>query len=454
MKNKNIFIMAFILIIFTLNIFGVDFLLRFDENINSIKPYQGFTFKVTHDFKGFNFLGELNAYNDGKYKPSHGETYYKGYYFYMKNGGVSIDFGNYKLRLGRLQHYDIVDSPYSLYISSKGLSSVIIDFNYEDESFFYETRYIELNRQSQLGYKDRGANFKTYGLKIGNFRFAYEESAVYVNTAFDIEYFLNVIPNFFVQYVNISSGKPWYHGYNANSIMGFMLDYKNETLYYYGQILVDDINANRILDPEAYQNPDKIAWSFGGKIKTKYGAFSLYSAGATKYTFQPFGNENTPTTNYGYTYYPDVSYQYDGEKPILPEENYIGYYNGENNIAFMARYENKIQNMNINGSFEYVISGSKSPANPWGEYATWTEGGQGTKFLDDKILEHKYDFSLKVDYFFYGLKIFNGMNLRYTKNKLELVDTSESDNYDMKIFKPSNKDEFYYNFNIGVEYRF
>ncbi|KLO23536.1 hypothetical protein X275_02260 [Marinitoga sp. 1197] len=430
--------------------YGFNFSLRMDNNMNNIKSFQGFTFKVTHDFKGFNFLGELNAYNDDKYNLSGLENaFYEGYYFYMKNGGVSIDFDNYKLRFGRLQHYDIVDSPYSLYISSKGLSSVIIDFNYEDESFFYETRYIELNRQSQLGYKDRGANFKTYGLKIGNFRFAYEESAVYVNTAFDIEYFLNVIPNFFVQYVNISSGKPWYHGYNANSIMGFMLDYKNETLYYYGQILVDDINANRILDPEAYQNPDKIAWSFGGKIKTKYGAFGLYSAGATKYTFQPSGNGTNKY--YGYTYYPDVDIN---GKTIPNEENYIGYYNGENNIAFMAIYENKIQNININGSFEYVISGSKSPANPWGEYTTWTEGGQGTKFLDDKILEHKYDFSLKVDYPFYGLKIFNGMNLRYTKNKLELVDTSESDNYDMKIFKPSNKDEFYYNFNIGVEYRF
>ncbi|KLO21941.1 hypothetical protein X274_09345, partial [Marinitoga sp. 1155] len=187
---------------------------------------------------------------------------------------------------------------------------------------------------------------------------------------------------------------------------------------------------------------------------TKYGAFGLYNAGVTKYTFQPFGNENTPTTNYGYTYYPDVSYQYDGEKPILPEENYIGYYNGENNIAFMTTYENKIKNINIRGSFEYVVSGSKSPANPWGEYATWTEGGQGTKFLDDKILEHKYDFNLKFNYPFYGLKIFNGINLRYTKNKLELVDTSENDNYDMKMFKPSNKNEFYYNFNIGVEYSF
>ncbi|SHE28859.1 hypothetical protein SAMN02745164_00144 [Marinitoga hydrogenitolerans DSM 16785] len=438
------------LIIFALNIFGVDFSLRIDENINSIKPYQGFTFKVTHTFKGFNFLAELNAYNDDKYNLSGLENaFYEGYYFYMKNGGVSIDFDNYKLRFGRLQHYDIVDSPYSLYISSKGLSSVIIDFNYEDESFFYETRYIELNRQSQLGYKDRGANFKTYGLKIGNFRFAYEESAVYVNTAFDIEYFLNVIPNFFVQYVNISSGKPWYHGYNANSIMGFMLDYKDEGHYYYAQILVDDINANRILNPDAYQNPDKVAWSVGGKINMKYGAFGLYNAGATKYTFQPSGDGTN--RYYGYTYYPNVDIN---DKTIPNEENYIGYYNGENNIAFMTTYENNIKNTNIRGSFEYVISGSKSPANPWGEYATWTEGGQGTHFLDDEILEHKYDFNLKVDYTFYGLKIFNGMNLRYTKNKLELVDTAASDNYDMKMFKPSNKDEFYYNFNIGVEYRF
>ncbi|GAB6188585.1 hypothetical protein JCM30566_03240 [Marinitoga arctica] len=448
MKNKLILLF----LIISLNIFGIDFSIRFDENINNVKTYQGFTFKINHNYEGFNFLGELNAYNDGKYKPSHGETYYNGFYFYMKNGGISIDFDNYKLKFGRLQHYDIVDSPYSLYISSKGLSSIIMDFNYEDEVFFYETRYIELNRQSQLDYPDRGANFKTYGLKFGNFRFAYEESAVYVNTAFDIEYFLNLIPNFFVQYVNISSGKPWYHGYNANSIMGFMLDYKDKNQYYYGQILVDDLNTNRILAPDAYQNPDKIAWSFGGNIKTKYGNVGLYSAGATKYTFQPSGDGIN--RYYGYTYYPAVSYQYDGEKPILPEENYIGYYNGENNLAFMLTYINNLKNININSSIEYAISGSKSPANPWGEYATWTEGGQGTHFLDDEILENKYDFKVNIDYTVFGLKIYNGINLRYTKNKLKLVDTEESDNYDMKLFKPSNKDEFYYNLNIGVEYVF
>ncbi|WP_129408736.1 hypothetical protein [Marinitoga lauensis] len=74
--------------------------------------------------------------------------------------------------------------------------------------------------------------------------------------------------------------------------------------------------------------------------------------------------------------------------------------------------------------------------------------------MDDDILEHKYDFNINIDYSIYGLKIYNGLNLRYTKNKLELVDTAETDNYDMKIFKPSNESEFYYNIKLGVEYKF
>lgn len=448
---KKLFLIISITII-SLITYGFDFSVQIDDNINNVKTYQGVTFKIYHNYEGFTFLGELNAYNDGKYKSSMGDTYYKGFYFYMKNGGIILDFDRYKFSFGRLQHYDIVDSPYSLFISSKGLPAVILDFNYEDDEFFYETRYIELNRESTLNYPDRGANLKAYGIKFGNFRLAYEESAVYVNTSFDIEYFVNVIPNFFVQYVNISYGKPWTHGYNANSIMGFSLDYTDENKYFYGQILVDDINTNRVFAPDSYQNPDKIAWSLGGSIETEYGKFGLYNAGATKYTFQPSGNGQN--LYYGYTYYPDVTYNYDGEKVILPEENYIGYYNGENNIAFMGTYFNNVNGININGSFEYVISGSKSPANPWGEYAVWSEGGQGTHFLDDKILENKYDFNLNVDYMLYGLKIYNGLNLRYTKNKLELVDTAETDNYDMKIFKPSNKDEFYYNIKLGVEYSF
>jgi hypothetical protein len=71
--------LIFILVLLSLNIFSFEFSFRIDDNINSIKTYQGITFKVTHDFEDFHFLGELNAFNDGKYKPSHGETYYKGF---------------------------------------------------------------------------------------------------------------------------------------------------------------------------------------------------------------------------------------------------------------------------------------------------------------------------------------------------------------------------------------
>ncbi|KAF2956465.1 hypothetical protein [Marinitoga sp. 38H-ov] len=450
--KKILFLIIFFF--FISNTFSLEISLKINNNINNIKTYQGITFKVTHDFEDFHFLGELNAFNDGKYKPSHGETYYKGFYFYMKNGGIIIDFDKYRLSFGRLQHYDIVNSPYSLYISSKGLPAVIMDFNYEDNTFFYETRYIELNRESTIGYPDRGANFKNYGIKFGNFRFAYEESAVYVNTSFDIEYFLNPIPNFFVQYVNISSGKPWTHGFNANSIMGFMLDYTDEYKYIYGQILVDDINTNRFFDPDSYQNPDKIAWSLGGSINTQFGKFGLYSAGATKYTFQPSGNGINKY--YGYTYYPDVVYYYNGERTILPEENYIGYFNGENNLSFMMTYENIFNNINLNSNFEYSISGSKSPANPWHELISWNDIGSmsGTKFLDEDELEHKFDFNLNLDYRIFGIKIYNGLNLRYIFNKLELNPTSENDSVQIKLFKPSNKNEFYSNLNLGFEITF
>ncbi|MBM7560252.1 hypothetical protein JOC61_002064 [Marinitoga litoralis] len=49
-----------------------------------------------------------------------------------------------------------------------------------------------------------------------------------------------------------------------------------------GQILVDDINVNRILAPNSFQNLDKIAWSLGGSLNTKFGKFGLYNVGATK----------------------------------------------------------------------------------------------------------------------------------------------------------------------------
>jgi hypothetical protein len=44
--------------------------------------------------------------------------------------------------------------------------------------------------------------------------------------------------------------------------------------------------------------------------------------------------------------------------------------------------------VDFGSSLEYVVSGSKSPANPWHEYANLTEAGRETRLLDDPVLEH------------------------------------------------------------------
>lgn len=72
-----------------------------------------------------------------------------------------------------------------------------MSLKYENESLFYETRWIGLNHDSKVKlsydtdntYPERGANYKTYGIKFGNYRFAYQEAAVYYDEYFNFEYF-------------------------------------------------------------------------------------------------------------------------------------------------------------------------------------------------------------------------------------------------------------------------
>ncbi|HOO75668.1 MAG TPA: hypothetical protein PLS66_10255, partial [Tepiditoga sp.] len=282
-------LLFFISIFITVSAFSFNLGGSVDSYFLTGSNYQDITFSIDHEGNNFNFFADLKAINDGKYKPSHPSVYYGNFYFFMKDGGMSLYNDFFRLNTGRINKKDPADSPYSLFLSSKENSAVSLDFSYEDDTFLYNTTYMELNKDSVLGYPDRGANYKHYGIKFGNLRVMYQESVVYVGEAFDTEYFINPIPTFFIQYVNSSSGKPWTHGSNANAIMGFLSDYKTENMYIYGQILVDDFNMNRFLLPEGSQNPDKLAVSSGFKIRNGNGFLGIYGAAATKYTFEPYG---------------------------------------------------------------------------------------------------------------------------------------------------------------------
>jgi hypothetical protein len=437
--------------------FGIEADFSATETVTTELQYQQFTASLAHDLAPFHFIASLLGTNDDKYKASFSDSFWAGYYFMLLDGGLSFDLAPFHLRMGRLGHADSVSSPYSLFISSNPNRTVLAEFSYDDGRFFFSDRWLQLNYRSALYPVERGANYKVYGFHAGNLRFGFQDSVVYTERSFDPEFFFNPIPGFFLQYVNTLAGNPWQQTGNDNSILGFFLDYTAAGAWYAcAQILVDDINVNRIINPTSYQNPDKIAWSLGGRLQTDFGTFGLYHAGATKYTFEPFGAAGS-NTRYGYTYYPDTTYPTieGGTKPILNEENYIGYLNGENNLSFKAEYANVLYGFALQAGLEFQLSGSKSPANPWHELWSWEEAGQGTKFLDDPVLEKRLTCSLSVKKPLGNWTFSLDGMLGYAWNALELTNATIVDpaaGNAVWIWKPSAGNKLIAELGLGVGY--
>jgi len=57
--------------------------------------------------------------------------------FLIQEAGMRISGGSFNLKAGRLRHFDVVDSPYSLFINANGIAAPMIDFVYRDRRFFY-----------------------------------------------------------------------------------------------------------------------------------------------------------------------------------------------------------------------------------------------------------------------------------------------------------------------------
>jgi hypothetical protein len=470
-EKTKIYLFISVLFITTLSTAGAfDFDFSLSENIDTAGHYQEINPVLSHDAENFSYILDMSLLNDGKYKPSQAEKFTYGFYYFVNNTGLLFDNGRFTAEVGRFEHADIVDSPYSLFISSNGLPSLLADFTYTDDRFFYTTRWLGLNRLSELYFADeeqteqvdRGAQISTLGWKFGNLRLAYQEAAVYTGRFFDPEYFLSTLPGFFIQDILRAEGNPWDMDLNDNAIIGFFADYTLPELYAYGQILIDDINFNALVDPSGSQNPNKIAWSLGGRYHTSIGTFGAYHAGATKYTYGTYGGSSggLPTDErYGYIYYPESVYYIDGaEKTIGYQDNYIGYKYGENNIAFQVDYSGRYWETDITGSLELVLSGSKSPANPWHEYWTWKdEADPGTKLLDDDVLETSLLFNAGGEKEYKNWLFSASLGLGYIWNKLQLeaVPTENQPLYNnhVKIFRPSGDSSAVFSLLLGVRYR-
>jgi hypothetical protein len=399
-------------------------------------------------------LGHLGARTDGVYGGFMGGNYgFGGLAFETVDGGVLYSGEAISASLGKLEERDIVDSPYSLFLSGRDNKALGASLGLCDGPFFYDSRWIALSydlentrEDASWDWPDRSADVKSWGLELGDFRVALQDVVVYTASsgtrgpAFDPEYFLIPIPSIFVQYLGFSEDSPWRKSEtDDNTMTGFMVDWKRDGWYAVGQLLVDDFNMNRFLNPSGRQNPDKIAWMLGGRRETEYGTFGLYHAGATKYCFEPYGDKDE-NSMYGYTYRPDVEYEVDGTPMALePEDNYVGYLHGENNLALMGTWRNDYDAIKVAASFEFTLSGSKSPANPWGEYLRWQDGGSGTKLLGEDRLEKKLllggSVAMPAGKFDLGVEV----KLGWVWNRLELDDAPGDDGLNgLRIYRPSN----------------
>ena len=414
--------------------------------------------KIGFEHKKGNFLADMSAtfLNDDKYQMDQWKDSFDYYYIIDKSYiGYSFSDG-LSVKVGRIIQEDDVKTPYSLMVSSKKSSASGAEISYEDDKFFYKSRWFKLNENSAFGFPDRGGNYKVYGFKYKNWRVAYQDAVLYVGDTYEAEYFFSPAPVYLVNEITEHSSTPWEEDTNRQALMGCFVDKTEDNSYFYLQLLVDDMNANRVANPDDPQNPDKIAWSIGYKKEFSFGKLGFYHAGATKFTFEPYGGEdgdgNSTDTRYGYTYFPDN--EYDG-KGIDYEENYIGYKYGEDNMAFLVDYEVDYKEYNIINSFEVIFNGAKSPNNPWQEYKDYKKVAEGTKLLGNGPIEKKILYSIDVKKEIKkDLEIMAELEVGRVIHKMELVDVEEElrdENNKIKIFRPSNENSNLFKFGVGIK---
>lgn len=397
------------------------------ESTNAL--YAEGTFAFSYHEGPLSLTWELVGENSDTYPEPFLGDFYGNFAVDIKNAGLEYCVGPLDIYAGKLPIKDEIDSPYSLFVNGTSPSVMTGGYKYSSDRFSFSDRWIGLDRNVDSDlyhttvsgiYCDRGAVLKNYTYRAGNLRLGFQDATIFTGSYFDVDFFANPAPSFFVQYVLSASGRPNSRSGDQNSIMGFFGDYQGEGWRLYAQILVDDFNLNRFINPSAYQNPDKIAWSLGGDIELPLGKLGVYTAGATKYTFESVRDEF-----YSYTLHAGSMIYSDEQFVSVPlEDQMLGYVNGENNVAFKAIWTApSLWPTSVEGGLECVVSGSQAPTNPWHNGESWST--LGTQLLNDSVLETKILLTAKVSHKIGHFTLFAQGTAGYVFNRLNPSYTTE-----------------------------
>ena len=274
------------------------------------RVYDNLHSALRYDYRFAHVVADLSLLNDQKYSPY--EVYTLGRYFFVNAGGMVLDFGVLQVSGGRLPHRDLVDSPYSLFISSRTHPAILADITFRGGPFTYETRWVRLNTHSSAGYPDRGANYKVFAVQLGDWRFGLQDSGGVRGPGVRRRVLLQ--PHSPHRHADGQQrlGKPWAENGNDNSIMGLFVERQRPESYLYAQWLVDDINLDFLI-PDFLRDEFRVPQIPQQDGLVDRGALGpVRSASWASTTPAPRSSPSQalePDNPYSYTYYPDVEYK-------------------------------------------------------------------------------------------------------------------------------------------------
>lgn len=379
-------------LVFILTILGVfyfGFTFRFDGWIeyDFDQPTDLAKFSVIVPFMGTSFTASGGFKRDNQVIPPYADDLWYNYW-YWDEGFFEWKNDIFLIQAGVKGHSIGPGNIYKLFVDEGDFSYPSIYYGsfgkFRVETLWGGLRFVENDNKPIKGFNYRSIIYSPLdGLEI-----AYEESVLYLKRFFDPYYFFIPIPAPGIQeFWHLNA--PW--GYSTselddNSMIGGWVRYTGKNYSVYSEILIDDINMNRFLNPQGFQNPDKMAFLFGFSGKSGPYKLTFEVAGATAFTFQ----RTTSNRPYEYVYF---------EGSNLPiEENMIGYKHGENNIACAISLEYSNDGWSISAIYEGLIYGTRTPDNPW-------YGGtvpSGTHWLIGDV-KSKYSLATRITYTFKNL---------------------------------------------------
>ncbi|TYC03011.1 MAG: hypothetical protein FXF54_00750 [Kosmotoga sp.] len=351
-------------------------------------------FSSTHYKLGAGFI------HDGQ-RISGWEDELLGHRWYNSSGYFFHESDKLTLKLG-LQSFSIgLGNEYSLFFRKDVGSFNGLSLRWSPSNYFTFRDSLILVRFAPYGVVgtegDKGFSksfyHRSYTFNYADFSFGFHDSILFIDRNFDPWYAFSILPYTAVQEIRHMSG-PEKERINDNAMVGAFISYEPGKLRLYTDLLIDDINANAVLNP-SNQTVTKLAINAGADYNAGYLTINIEGAISSAYVFA--------RTNASLPYEHSKGEKENVEDYII-EENMLGYKYGENSSSIILKFEHEI---GLYGSYENVLIGTREPWNPWHGEPTYE---QGTNFFLGGVNETRNILKIGFKKNFTLLSLFTNVN--------------------------------------------